>query len=111
MCSRICYSCRNPIIINLGQGRDVVRILDARPGPWTGEVLARVVEWQLENPSGKKDECEEWLRGEHAAGRVTVHVKAAAAAHQAQAKRGKGGGPDSSTKKSRKAYDDKLSKS
>lgn len=43
-----------------------------KPGPWTGAVLARVVEWQLEFPQGTKEECREWLESEVAAGRVSA---------------------------------------
>ncbi|KAI0638969.1 hypothetical protein C8Q77DRAFT_1078625 [Trametes polyzona] len=71
-------------------GREVVRVLEApSPGPWTGQVLARVVEWQLEHPQGTKEECEAWLRAEHAAGRITVSA----------AKRVGGGDADAKTKK------------
>lgn len=57
------------------KGREVVKILGAAsPGPWTGQVLARIVEWQLEHPQGTKDECEAWLRAEQAAGHINVMV-------------------------------------
>lgn len=56
-------------------GNEVVRVLDAgRPGAWMNGVLARVIEWQLRHPEGTKAECEEWLRGEHAAGRISFEV-------------------------------------
>ncbi|KAI8983356.1 hypothetical protein BD414DRAFT_515839 [Trametes punicea] len=56
-------------------GREVVKVLGAAsPGPWTGQVLARVVEWQLEHPDGTKEECEAWLRSEQAAGNITTSV-------------------------------------
>ena len=32
-----------------------------QPGPWTGEALARVMEWQLEHPDGTRQECTAWL--------------------------------------------------
>ncbi|OBZ79815.1 CCA tRNA nucleotidyltransferase, mitochondrial [Grifola frondosa] len=54
-------------------GHEVVELLGAsKPGPWTGHVLARVIEWQLEHPQGTKDECEAWLAAERQAGRITV---------------------------------------
>ncbi|KAI0719119.1 hypothetical protein C8T65DRAFT_636843 [Cerioporus squamosus] len=53
-------------------GREVVKMLGASPGPWTGQVLARVVEWQLEHPEGTKQECEAWLVGEQAAGNIST---------------------------------------
>ncbi|KAH8834931.1 hypothetical protein DL96DRAFT_1665961 [Flagelloscypha sp. PMI_526] len=44
-------------------GRAVVKVLDApKPGPWTGKILADVVEWQLGHPQGSKEECEAWLK-------------------------------------------------
>uniref|UniRef100_A0A0W0G6N6 Poly A polymerase head domain-containing protein n=1 Tax=Moniliophthora roreri TaxID=221103 RepID=A0A0W0G6N6_MONRR len=53
-------------------GREVVSILGAKPGPWTGQVLAKVVTWQLENPQGTKDDCIAWLREERVAGNLLV---------------------------------------
>lgn len=47
-------------------------VLNAKPGKWTGRVLARIIEWQLDHPTGTKEDCEEWLRNEYAAGRITV---------------------------------------
>lgn len=56
-------------------GNEVVRVLDAgRSGPWMNKVLARIIEWQLAHPEGTKEQCEEWLRAEHAAGRVSFDV-------------------------------------
>jgi tRNA nucleotidyltransferase (CCA-adding enzyme) len=79
------------------QGREVVRILEApKPGPWTGTVLARVIEWQLEHPSGSKDECAGWLKAERAAGRITVDDPVAAP------KRGKGGAGEGAAKKAKR---------
>ncbi|EPQ61126.1 hypothetical protein GLOTRDRAFT_69359 [Gloeophyllum trabeum ATCC 11539] len=71
-------------------GRDVVAELNAKPGPWTGQALARVVEWQLDHPQGTKEECATWLRAEHAEGRIeAVDPKAP---EQATGKRREGGG-------------------
>ncbi|KAL0063243.1 CCA tRNA nucleotidyltransferase, mitochondrial [Marasmius tenuissimus] len=53
-------------------GREVSSALDARPGPWTGAVLAKVVVWQLENPQGTKDDCLTWLKGEREQGNIEV---------------------------------------
>jgi tRNA nucleotidyltransferase (CCA-adding enzyme) len=53
------------------QGRDIVSILSMpKPGAWTGDVLAKVMEWQLDHPEGTKDECSAWLKEEHSAGRI-----------------------------------------
>ncbi|KAK7029656.1 CCA tRNA nucleotidyltransferase, mitochondrial [Paramarasmius palmivorus] len=57
---------------HLLDGREVVSTLGAKPGPWTGQVLARVMTWQLENPQGTKDDCVAWLKNEQAAGNLTV---------------------------------------
>ena len=39
---------------------------------WMSEVLAKVVEWQLEFAEGTPDECAAWLRAEREAGRLHV---------------------------------------
>lgn len=51
-----------------------MKLLGASPGPWTGQVLARVMEWQLEHPAGTKQECEVWLVAEHAAGNISTAI-------------------------------------
>ena len=76
-----------------------MQALDARPGAWTGQVLARVVEWQLEHPVGDKDACTAWLKAEFAAGRISVEAAPAATS----SKRGKTGGSGSAPKKAKKA--------
>jgi len=54
-------------------GRQIVRILGAqKPGPWTGKVLAEVIKWQLGHPGETKEQCAEWLKGELAAGRLSI---------------------------------------
>ncbi|OSD05776.1 hypothetical protein PYCCODRAFT_1443155 [Trametes coccinea BRFM310] len=73
-------------------GREVVEVLNASPGPWTGQVLTRVVEWQLEHPEGTKEECEAWLQAENAAGRITA----------SNGKRGKDGDADAKAKKAKR---------
>ena len=78
------------------QGREVVRVLGAaRPGQWTGEALARVVEWQLAHPEGTKEAAEAWLRAEHAAGKIRIEDASGAG----PSKRGKEAGADGKTKK------------
>jgi tRNA nucleotidyltransferase (CCA-adding enzyme) len=89
--------CSSRLLI-VQQGREVVRILEApKPGPWTGMVLARVIEWQLEHPAGSKEECAEWLKAERAAGRIVVEDAGAPAT-----KRGKGGAGESAAKKAKR---------
>ena len=76
------------------QGKEIMKVLEATPGPWMGQVLARVIEWQLEHPKGTKQECEAWLRVEQAGGRVsTVNTTV---------KRGQGGTGDAKTKKAKR---------
>jgi tRNA nucleotidyltransferase (CCA-adding enzyme) len=45
------------------QGKDLMAVPSApkQPGPWTGRALAQVMEWQLEHPTGTKEECIAWL--------------------------------------------------
>lgn len=51
----------------------MVSILSAKkPGQWTGQVLAKVVEWQLEHPLGTKDQCVVWLKQEHQNGNIST---------------------------------------
>lgn len=74
----------------MSQGREVVRALAAaKPGQWTGHVLARVIEWQLANPAGTKDECAAWLCAERDAGRIVVADAGGTTASEGKAKRGK----------------------
>ena len=75
-------------------GKEVVKLLGATPGPWTCQVLARVVEWQLEHPEGTKQECEAWLRAEHEAGRISTVASTA--------KRGQDMGADAKAKKAKR---------
>ncbi|PIL30884.1 hypothetical protein GSI_07053 [Ganoderma sinense ZZ0214-1] len=75
-------------------GKEVMKLLGAPPGPWTGTILARVVEWQLEHPEGTKQECEAWLREEQAAGRISTT--------NATIKRGQDAGEDAKTKKAKR---------
>lgn len=70
--------------------------MGAKSGPWTGQVLAKVIEWQLEHPKGTKPDCEAWLRGEHEAGRVRVEENTAVG------KRGTVGGDSSAAKKTKR---------
>jgi len=43
----------------------------SKGGPWTRELLTRIVEWQLENAEGSKDACIQWLGEEKVAGRLS----------------------------------------
>ncbi|KAJ7151520.1 hypothetical protein C8R46DRAFT_1166436 [Mycena filopes] len=59
-------------------GNTVGQILGAtRPGAWTGHVLARVMEWQLQNPKGTVEECTAWLKEEQNAGRIDIDAEPA----------------------------------
>ncbi|KAJ7456510.1 hypothetical protein FB451DRAFT_1407208 [Mycena latifolia] len=44
----------------------------AKPGAWTGHVLARVMEWQLQNPKGTIEDCTTWLKSEQSSGRINI---------------------------------------
>jgi tRNA nucleotidyltransferase (CCA-adding enzyme) len=63
---------RFPVLsMTICQGREVVAALGAqKPGQWTGQALASIVEWQLGHPTGTKDECIAWLKDERDAGRI-----------------------------------------
>ena len=53
------------------QGREICTILGIRkPGPWTGQALEKVIEWQLQYPEGKKEDCELWLRDTYKDGKI-----------------------------------------
>jgi len=71
----------------------------SKPGPWTGQVLARMIEWQLEHPNGTKDECEKWLKVEHEAGRIHVEENIVSGSAGKRAKFTEGG---STTKKAKR---------
>ncbi|KAG1716800.1 hypothetical protein ID866_398 [Astraeus odoratus] len=54
-------------------GNEVVEVTGrGRPGPWTGVLLEKVLEWQLEHPEGDKTACREWLKEECSSGRISV---------------------------------------
>lgn len=55
-------------------GKDLKAVPSApeTPGPWTGRALARVMEWQLENPGGTKEECTAWLSGQFGGGLIDI---------------------------------------
>ncbi|KAK0208895.1 hypothetical protein DFS33DRAFT_1254396 [Desarmillaria ectypa] len=57
-------------------GRDVVKILEAKPGPWTGQVLTQVMEWQLEHPERTKEDCTAWLMHAHSTGLIRTDFAA-----------------------------------
>jgi len=60
-------------------------------------VLAEVIKWQLGHPGETKEQCSEWLRGELAAGRISIED----VAPSAQAKRQRGGPKEIAAKKTR----------
>ena len=84
--------------MNDPQGREIVRILGAhKPGQWMGKVVAEVIKWQLGHPGETKEQCSEWLRGELAAGRISIED----VAPSAEAKRQRGGSKETAAKKTR----------
>jgi tRNA nucleotidyltransferase (CCA-adding enzyme) len=81
------------------QGREIVQVLGAtKPGQWTGQVLAEVVKWQLGHPREPKERCEEWLKAELVAGRISIED----VAPNTQMKRPKSGPKEAAVKKTKK---------
>lgn len=81
----------------ISQGRQIVQVMGAdKPGVWTGQVLAKVMEWQLEHTNGTREECEAWLLAEKNAGKIVVEENV-----PSQGKRKKGNNNDSAAKKVR----------
>jgi len=58
-------------------GRTIGTLLSLKPGPHTGRVLSRVVEWQLGHPGGSANDCQAWLKSEHEAGRLLPDIGSA----------------------------------
>lgn len=88
------------IFSEIYQGRQVNEAMGAsKPGPWTGQILARVIEWQLEHPDGTMVECEAWLRAEREAGRIRIEENCVA---DSAGKRTKASGNDPATKKAKR---------
>jgi tRNA nucleotidyltransferase (CCA-adding enzyme) len=56
------------------QGHEVGQILDRKPGPWAGEILSKIITWQLEHPDGTRDDCAVWLRRERDEGRIVIEA-------------------------------------
>ena len=52
------------------QGNEITLALEAKPGPWVRTVMDRILEWRLSHPEATKEECLEWVKGEHAAGNI-----------------------------------------
>jgi len=42
-------------------GGDVQSLLDKKAGAWMASVMQKILEWQLENPEAKKEDCEKWV--------------------------------------------------
>ncbi|KAJ7596771.1 hypothetical protein C8J56DRAFT_1041030 [Mycena floridula] len=53
-------------------GGEVAKQLDRKPGPWTGQVLNQVMEWQLTHPEGTKASCEKWLQEACGSGKLDI---------------------------------------
>lgn len=52
-----CYTWKN-----LVDGKRAAQLVGVKPGPVITELLKVQMIWQLENPAGTKDECEEAIR-------------------------------------------------
>ncbi|KAF9259624.1 transfer RNA nucleotidyltransferase [Marasmius fiardii PR-910] len=53
-------------------GKEICSAFGGKPGPWIGVVRDKVVNWQLENPQGTKEQCLTWLKEEHQRGNAEV---------------------------------------
>ncbi|TFK76716.1 hypothetical protein BDN72DRAFT_806767 [Pluteus cervinus] len=54
-------------------GREVQQALEVpKAGPWIGEALNKVFDWQLDHPEGTKDECIEWLKQLRDSGKLKI---------------------------------------
>lgn len=61
-------------------------------------MLAEVVKWQLGHPEEPKEQCEEWLKVELTAGRISIED----VAPRTQAKRPKSGPKEAAVKKNKR---------
>ncbi|GAB2287286.1 hypothetical protein Dimus_021666 [Dionaea muscipula] len=48
----------NPLV----NGKDIMNILHLKPGPNVRDWTEKIIQWQLNYPSGTADECLEWMR-------------------------------------------------
>ncbi|KIY45512.1 hypothetical protein FISHEDRAFT_76687 [Fistulina hepatica ATCC 64428] len=54
-------------------GREVISALgSSKPGRWMAVILDQIMQWQLEHPAGKKDECVAWLQQQQAEGKLVI---------------------------------------
>lgn len=56
------------------QGKELISILSIK-GPMLKTALERVVTWQLDHPSGTKEECAAQMKEDLAAGLITTPVE------------------------------------
>lgn len=52
----------------LAQGNDVSNVLGYKPGKATGDLLHKVIIWQLDRPEASKEECLTWFRDQYEQG-------------------------------------------
>ncbi|RHZ52940.1 hypothetical protein Glove_454g16 [Diversispora epigaea] len=43
-------------------GDEVIKLLNIKPGKIMKQILASVIEWQLENPNGNKEQCKKYIK-------------------------------------------------
>ncbi|CUM51622.1 unnamed protein product [Debaryomyces tyrocola] len=43
-------------------GKTLSKELSMKPGPWMGKINSEILVWQLDNPSGSKDECISYVK-------------------------------------------------
>lgn len=67
-------NCTNWLICE--QGNEIAQVLGYKPGRATADLLAKVIEWQLEHPRADKEACMAWFKEEHQAGKFEELLQA-----------------------------------
>jgi len=57
-------------------GKEVIGLVNAKPGPWLAGALEQIVQWQLDRESATKQDCIEWVTVEASSGRIRPPVQA-----------------------------------
>lgn len=43
-------------------GNEIISIVDKNPGPWVGEIISKMIDWQLKNPSMTRKDAEGFVK-------------------------------------------------
>jgi len=43
-------------------GNEIISIVDKEPGPWVGNIVTKMIEWQLKNPKVSRKEAEGFVK-------------------------------------------------